>query len=175
MAHKKYCGVRSDIGDNAVEVLFKVLVDITQRFVKNEDSRVAHYGAAEERALQLSAGETSDGACCEIFHFYQFEDFPYTFFAFRRCHAFGPEQTRSYHFSDSDGEMAVDAVFLRKIAEIRSLGRRCAGFVVVYDFTPRGFKQTENEAEQGSLATSVGACDGYEIASVGCEVHIRQD
>ena len=46
---------RCHIGDDAVEVLLEVFVEIAQRFVKHEHGRSAHYCSGKECTLQLSA------------------------------------------------------------------------------------------------------------------------
>lgn len=159
-------GLGFEAFDDVEDAVFELAVDIAEGFVEHEQPGLADEGAAEERALELSAGEDSDALGRMGFQLHHFDHLP-DLAALVGLGHFHPDESGGYHLVDRDGEMGVDHVFLREIA------RRREG-VGIYELAGGGLDEAEDDAQEGGLATAVGAGDGYEVAGADAEVDVAE-
>lgn len=73
MAYEHYGRRGSHVGDNAVEMLLEMFVEIAQRLVEHQNGRCAHYGTRKEGALKLTSRKISDRPVLQGRHLYFFE------------------------------------------------------------------------------------------------------
>ena len=59
MAYEQDCMTRRESGEDFIYSRLERLVDVRQRFVKHEEPRAGGEGACEERALELSSGQSA--------------------------------------------------------------------------------------------------------------------
>lgn len=175
VAYEKYGGVLGKLCYNLVEVRLEVLVEITKRLVENENRRTADDSAAEEYALKLTSRELAYGAGGEVFEADEGESFVDAHLFFILAQGVVAEQARRYHLAYCDREVGVDAVLLRQVAEFRS-SRGRSTFGIVEDYSAAVWlQQPENQAEEGSLATTVRAGDSHEVSAVYREVDMVEN
>ena len=70
--------------------------------------------------------------------------------------------------------MRVDAVFLRQITLAWKIISRVPVGIVIIHFAGGWLQKSENKAYERCLSASVRTCDCDEIASVDCEIDVRQ-
>lgn len=174
MAYKEYSRIFRDFRNYAIESFLKSLVEIRQRLVEHKKPGAPGYRTGEKGSLKLSAGQRSDRALDQLGQTDHIEQLGNPrgygcFIGFAQS-----QQTGRYDFADRNRKMGVYAVLLWKIA----YGWRQSGipvFVAEYYTSLSWLQEPENKSEEGSLAASVGAGNGNEIAVVYRKVHIGEN
>lgn len=121
--------VGSELGKQAVDVRFKVLVDVAEGLVEHEELGVGDDGATEECALELTSGEATDWAVGKVSHFHLRKGSGYFGLALSFVEVFDGEQAGCDDFAHGDGEVRVDHVFLREVSDGWASVGECDGAI----------------------------------------------
>ncbi len=172
MAHQKHCGFLRQLGYYVIEPFFEIDVEVTHRFVEDEQRRLRHDGASEKRALKLTARQASDrspGKVAELDK--RKRTFNLLFFLFLR-HVAGGKKSGRHNLANGDGKMRVDGIFLRQVAGTWKPDGGVSGVVIADKLAGRRADESENNSQESGLSTAVRTGDGDEIAAVDGEVYV---
>ena len=156
-----------------VHLLLESAVDVGVGLIEDYHIGLGYDGACQEHSLQLSAAQGSDVA---VFEFHQLHAFQGVEHLLMLCLAvFGKEalglaEAGEHYFVYGDGELLVELIVLWEIAH-RNLLYFLPVFIIP-DVALRGLHQSQNEAHEGSLATTVGTDDTKIIVLIDGEIDV---
>lgn len=172
MAHQKHCGFLRQIGYYVIEPFFEIDVEVTHRFVEDEQRWLRHDGASEKRALKLTARQASDRSPGKVPELDKRKrTLNLLLFLFLR-HAAGGKKSGRHNLTNGDGKMRVDGIFLRQVAGTWKPDGGVSGVVIADKLAGRRADESENNSQESGLSTAVRTGDGNEIAAVDGEVYV---
>lgn len=117
--------VGCELGEQAVDVRFEVLVDVAEGLVEHEELGVGDDGATEECALELTSGEATDWAVGKVDHLYLLQGVGDHGGALDFVEAFDSEQTGCDDLAHRYGEVRVDHILLWQVTDGGSTVGEC--------------------------------------------------
>ena len=142
---------------------FEMLVDVTERFVHNEQIGFGDDGSAEQGALQLSSRDVADGVVGDVVETHKRYGVV-DLCPLRVVQSFEGAfvESHRYHLSYGNRESAVNHVFLRQVPDIeRSVG---AGHSVMDDGADGGSNKSQDKPQERRFASAVTSGDSDKVA-----------
>ena len=173
VAHDDDGALLVNLLQHLVHLLLEPAVDVGVRFIEDDHIGFRYDGACQEHSLQLSAAQGSDVA---VFEFHQLHAFQGVEHLLVLCLAvFGKEalglaEAGEHYFVYGDGELLVELIVLWEIAH-RNLLYFLPVFIIP-DVALRGLHQSQNEAHEGGLATTVWSDNAKIIVLIDGEIDV---
>ena len=164
-----------DLLQHLVHLLLESAVDVGVRLIENHDIGFGYDGTGEEHSLKLTAAEGSD---VSVFQFRQLhalqgiEHLLVLSLGVSRKETFGLAESGKYYLIYGDGKLLVELVVLWEIAHRNLL--YFFPIFIISDIAFCWFHQSQNEAHEGSLATTVWSDDAKIIVLIYSEIYVME-
>lgn len=162
-----------DLLQHLVHLLLESAVDVGVRFIEDDHIGLGYDGACQEYSLQLSAAQGSDVAVFEFHQLHAFQGVEHLLvqrLAISGKEALGLAEAGEHYFVYGDGELLVELIVLWEIAHRNLL--YFLSIFIISDIAFRGFHESQYEAHEGGLATTVWSDDAKIIVLIDGEIDV---
>ena len=181
-----------DLLQHLVHLLLESAVDVGVRLIENHDIGFGYDGTGEEHSLKLTTAEGSDVSVFQFRQLHALQGIEHLLvlrLGVSRKETFGLAESGKYNFIYRDRKLLVELVVLWEIAHRNLLYFLNFCFAVfiknrfsvlilyfseVSDGSFRRFHQSQNEAHEGSLATTVWSDDAKIIVLIYGEIYVAE-
>ena len=162
-----------DLFQHLVHLLLESAVDVGVGLIEDYHIGLGYDGACQEHSLQLSATQGCDVAVFEFHQLHAFQGVEHLLvlrLGVSGKEALGLAEAGEHYFVYGDGELLVEGVVLWEIAHRNFL--YFLPIFIISDIAFRGFHESQYEAHEGSLATTVWSDDAKIIVLIDGEIDV---
>ncbi len=173
VAHDNDGALLVDLFQHLVHLLLESAVDVGVWLIEDYHIGLGYDGSGEEHSLQLSAAEGCDVAVFEFHQLHALQGVEHLLvlrLAISGKEALGLAEAGEHYFVYGDGELLVEGVVLWEIAHRNLL--YFLPIFIISDIAFRGFHESQYEAHEGSLATTVWSDDAKIIVLIDGEIDV---
>ena len=156
-----------------IHLLLESAVDVGVGLIEDYHIGLGYDGACQEHSLQLSAAQGCDVAVFELHQLHAFQGVEHLLvlrLAISGKEALGLAEAGEHYFVYGDGKLLVEGVVLWEIAHRNLL--YFLPIFIISDISLRGFHESQYEAHEGSLTTTVWSDDAKIIVLIDGEIDV---